>query len=103
MYQCMDCGSKFEHPEIHRSDSGVRADGGFSEIIYMAKCPHCGSGDMKQFDLCPQCGDDRGMNILCQKCCEELCDKFRHFVAGLTPPEREQLDDLLDGTSIMEV
>lgn len=50
MLICTECGARFYEPELVPEKTGVYADGGFSETVWIEVCPWCGCEDMEDYD-----------------------------------------------------
>lgn len=103
MYRCLDCRCEFESPENYREKTGVRTDGGFQEIIKINVCPICHGTAYYPVVICSTCGTEYEAGKGCPKCRAMVRGKFRTFLSGLSKSETNELDDLLDGTSVWEV
>ena len=96
-YVCCACGADFLMPLTVQED----VPGG--DTVQYDVCPYCKS---EEFILVEECRDCRHTmpegNILCARCRERLRRKLRQFLLGLTPAEKELLENWTDGTSILE-
>lgn len=100
MFQCKTCETFFDEPNIiKRSDPTV--DTGYIERIEL--CPVCGQPYIEEVTECPKCGGYMPAGgILCKTCQDSLRVKFREFLAALDPREWAQMDEWLDGRSIVD-
>ena len=103
LYRCLDCGWDFDDPINHREHTGVKADGGFQETVYLSVCPYCHSSNHIILVTCSECGTEYPAGQKCPTCEAGVRGKFRDFLYGLSKYERNILDDLLDGNSVEEV
>lgn len=99
MYKCDLCGGVF--------DKAVRrvSRNGNGEIVWEetdSLCPVCGvENRFRPVNPCVDCGGWRlPEEALCVHCRRRLFFHFASFVQSLTPAQRQQLDDWLDGESI---
>ena len=102
-YLCKCCGATFDRPQTYREHTGVKADGGFQQIIRIDTCPWCHEADFVPIISCRYCGTEYEAGKGCPTCDGEIRKKFRRFVWGLNAWEREKLEEMLDGKSIKEV
>lgn len=99
VYKCEACNSLFSDPRVHVDDGGDE----YGKYT-VSCCPYCGDEYIERQTPCPCCGmwKDTG-EYLCTNCRTKLKVKFRKFRDHLINAELEELDDLLDGTSVREI
>ena len=98
-FWCRECGAIVDHVIEKRWRSSEYGD---ETVIY---CPQCNSENcVEELEPCPSC--DRGWKLksdrICEKCQLRVKSYFGRFLRDLSKPEREFLDDILDGTSVEE-
>lgn len=96
---CEDCKISFDEP--NRATHMETIDGFVTKYVEET-CPHCGSQYFVDADIC-QCGQEKRKDeILCESCRYKLKVKFMAFADELTADEENQMDEWLDGCSILE-
>lgn len=99
-YFCNYCGECFDVPSKIITQENL---GEFWRRDVTLLCPYCGESDPVEGDRCPDCdGIKVKSDSLCFQCRRKLIEKFQTFVGELSEAERETLDDLLDGCSILD-
>ena len=107
MYKCDICGTPYDEPhkitEKTCFDTDSPAKSFYACVNYY--CPICGHiADLRndRADQC-QCGNYKNVrDALCYDCHAKLLKRFREFADGLTEPEENDLDAMLDGNSITD-
>lgn len=101
MIRCKTCGGVFSQP---REEWSSFLDGGGRRVRERAFCcPLCGEQTLEMAVPCPLCGDWMGGgDVLCPHCRQDLRFRFCGFLDELTPPEREVLDQLVEGRSLSD-
>lgn len=97
-YWCRECGAIVDHVIVKRWRS---AECGDETVLY---CPRCnGENCVEQMEPCPTCmGWKLVTDHICEKCQLRTKNELARFLRDHSKPEREYLDDLLDGTSVEE-
>ena len=69
MYICKECGKVFEEPCVEHDDPSPQGVGLASGYYTYTYCPHCGSDEFTEADLCLCCGDYiPSGDVLCKDC-----------------------------------
>lgn len=101
MYICNTCNARFNRPKVTVEYFPTE----YGNAPYTTnECPECGGYDYSKADRCPNCGEFKAEDDhICIECQDVLRGKFVAFRDELTAWEVEQLDDWLDGRSIIEI
>ena len=106
MYVCQCCAYRFCNPDFIKQKTGVTwDDNGQEETETVLCCPVCGMSELINVGVCDICGENMDVDggDICDNCREDVRRKFREFMKTLSPLETSCLDELLDGTSVVEV
>lgn len=100
-YYCRSCRTYFTDPRVLHFPS----HNPYEPSEELECCPFCGDdSDFSLMDECPCCDGAKPVeDKLCTNCNTRLIAKFRKFRDFLHKAEEEALDEMLDGTSIMDI
>ena len=86
MYECNNCGCKFEEPKLIRDD----------ECGVFPVCPLCGDDDYELLYECEVCGEyfEEVDYDACPECLANVKKKLEKFLGSLTTGERKVFDSL---------
>jgi len=102
MYKCPYCNTPYDEPRTIRDDAN---GGGTYSVSVSEYCPICGQPADSFYDRADQCQCGNYKNVrdaLCHDCHAKLLKRFCAFADGLTEPEENDLDAMLDGNSITD-
>lgn len=101
MYWCYDCNEAFYEPHKGKEYMGVYPQGGYVEY---SECPNCGSEDIDDALLCPNCGEfcgeifgDGKKKTLCDACIQKLATEENLFAYGYEDKQSVEINGYLAG------
>ena len=96
-YHCQYCGATFT--EARRV---LVPDDPFALNTVYKTCPHCGSTQVEELELCPSCsmGWKRIGDNVCEKCHLRAESEVRLFVRRFSKEFLREIDSIIEGESL---
>lgn len=98
-YFCNECKQAFDEFSIRREWVGSRERGGYVEC---GECPNCGSEDIDDALLCPECGEfcgelfgDGNKKIMCNDCIQKLATEENLIAYGYEDKQSVEINGYL--------
>lgn len=98
-YFCRDCHETFEEPDTEREWVGDKEHGGYVEY---SECPNCGSEDIDDALMCPNCGEfcgelfgAFGKERMCEECIKEFATEENLIRYGYEDKQKIEINGYL--------
>lgn len=98
-YFCNECKQAFDEPSIKHEWIGDREHGGYVEY---GECPNCGSEDINDALMCPNCGEfcgelfgAFGKERMCEECIKELATEENLIAYGYEDKQSVKINGYL--------
>lgn len=97
MFRCDNCERYFDEGKVIHEETGIGM-GSFREEKSYEVCPHCGSEDFTDAQLCELCGEPTSTagNDFCDDCIEELTSELKLAVVRWRIKKENALNTVIE-------